>query len=150
MARSGANPHVSLAIWEDIDIATMSAAVADVCRGIAVVQAVFDRVAVFPEAGVVFLGVRSDAGLSAAQARCHRALGAYGRRPWVHYAPDAWVPHCTLAQEVDGAASLARARAAADRLQLPLAARLVRAELVRFHPVHCVAAVPLSADATAS
>jgi hypothetical protein len=37
----------------------------------------------------------------------------------------AWVPHCTLAQDIEGAG------------------RLTRAELVRFRPVHYLTAVPL-------
>jgi 2'-5' RNA ligase len=144
MADSGAAPHVSLAIWDDIDVAAMSAAVADWSLGTTELAIVFDRVAVFPTTGVVFLAAVADHALRGMQARGHRHLAPHGRQPWPHYAPDAWVPHCTLAQDLDGSAPLAHARAVAERIPLPIAGRLSRAELVQFYPVHCLTAVPLA------
>jgi hypothetical protein len=60
-----------------------------------------------------------------------------------------WVPHCTLAQDIEGPVALARAHAIAERVPLPIAGRLSRAELVRFHPVHCLTAVPLARNVSA-
>ena len=144
MAQSGVAPHVSLVIWDDIDVAAMSAAVATWSRDVAEVAIVFDRVAFFPTTGVVFLAPIADSALRGMQARCHRDLAAHGRQPWCHYAPDVWLPHCTLAQDIEGSVALARAHAIAERVPLPIAGRLSRAELVRFHPVHCLTAVPLA------
>jgi 2'-5' RNA ligase len=148
MAESGAAPHVSLAIWDEIDAAAMSAAVADWSRDTAELAIVFERVAVFPTTGVVFLAPAADPALRDMQRRCHGQLAAHGRRPWPHYAPDVWVPHCTLAQDLDG--PLARARAIAERVPLPVAGRLSRAELIRFHPVQHLSTVPLVRQATVS
>jgi hypothetical protein len=82
MADSGAAPHVSLAIWDQIDVAAMSAAVADWSRGTAELAIVFDRVAVFPATGVVFLAPVADIALRDVQARCHQHLAPHGRQPW--------------------------------------------------------------------
>jgi 2'-5' RNA ligase len=150
MADLGANPHVSLAIWEQIDVTGMSAAVAEFGRETAELPIAFDRIAVFPTTGVVFLAPVPDAALHDMQARCQRRLGAHGRQPWSHYAPDVWVPHCTLAQDLADAGALARARAVAERTPLPVVGRLQRAELVRFRPVHCLSVAPLTAPASAS
>jgi len=143
MAESGAHPHVSLAIWDEIDVAAMSAAVTTFGRETHELAIVFDRIHVFATTGVVFLAPVPDAALREMQVRCHRHLDAHGRQPWPHYAVDAWVPHCTLAQDIDGAAPLARARTVAMNVPLPVVGRLSRAELVRFRPVHYLAAVPL-------
>jgi 2'-5' RNA ligase len=150
MAELGANPHVSLAIWDEIDVAAMSAAVAEVGRQTAGLQIVFDRVDVFPTTGVVFLAPARDAALHDVQARWHQRLGVHGRYPWPHYAPGVWVPHCTLAQDLGSGDDLASARSVAARTPLPIVGRLERAELVRFRPVHCLSAAPLAAGATAS
>ena len=144
MVELGANPHVSLAIWEEIDVAGMRAAVADLARETPVLPIVFDRIAVFSITGVVFLAPVLDIALYDLQARCYGRLGAHGRRPWPHYAPDTWVPHCTLAQELNDAAALARARAVAERISLPVVGRLERAELVAFRPVHCLCTASLA------
>jgi 2'-5' RNA ligase len=114
-------------------------------RETAPLRIVFDRVAVFATTGVVFLAPVPDATLHDVQALCHRRLGGHGRQPWPHYAPAVWAPHCTLAQDLEDAAALASAREVAERIPLPLAGRLERAELVRFRPVHCLGAVPLGA-----
>jgi len=150
MADLGANPHVSLAIWEEIDVTAMSAAVAELGRETAPLPIAFDRVAVFPTTGVVFLAPVPDAALRDMQARCQRRLGAHGRQPWPHYAPDTWVPHCTLAQDLDDPGALARARSVAERMPLPVIGRLERAELVRFRPVQLLSAAPLAPRANAS
>jgi 2'-5' RNA ligase len=150
MAELGANPHVSLAIWDEIDLSAMSSAVAALGRETAPLPIVFDRVDVFPTTGVVFLSPVPDRTLSDVHARCQRRLSAYGRRPWPHYAPGAWVPHCTLAQDLESAGALAQARSVAERTPLPIVGRLERAELIGFRPVHCLRAAPLAAGATAS
>jgi 2'-5' RNA ligase len=144
MAESGANPHVSLAIWDEIDVPAMSAAAATFGRETRELPIVFDRIEVFATTGVVFLAPVPDSALHDMQARCLRHLDAHGRRLWPHYTRDAWVPHCTLAQDIQGPAPLARARAVAMNIPVPVAGYLSRAELVRFRPVHHLAAIPLA------
>jgi 2'-5' RNA ligase len=150
MADSGANPHVSLAIWDEIAHAPMTAAVAHFAGETAPLPVVFERVDVFPETGVVFLAPRTDPRLLAVQARCHQRLAAHGRQAWPHYHPQAWVPHCTLAHDVDGPRALAHARAVSERMLLPVVGRLERAELIEFHPVRCLLALPLAGPSSAS
>jgi 2'-5' RNA ligase len=145
MADLGANPHISLVIWDEIEPIGMQAAVAELARSTPALPIVFDRVGTFDATGVVFLAPVASAALHDVQARCHRRLGEYGRQPWAHYAPDAWVPHCTLAQDLADADALVRARSVAETIRLPLVGRLERAELVRFRPVHCLSAAPLAA-----
>lgn len=104
MADSGASPHVSLAIWDEIAPAPMVSALNALAAETPPVPIVFSRVEVFP--------------------------------------------HCTLAQDIDDAGGLARARAVAERMDLPLVGRLERAGLIEFRPVRVLAARPLSRSST--
>ena len=142
MAESGAHPHVSLAIWDDVDRSRMEDAVGDFAAETPRLDVVLSAVATFPSTGVVYLAVHADERLRVAQRRCHEALAAHGRGAWADYAPGAWIPHCTLAMDVDDA--LARLVAVADTAPLPRLGRLERAELVEFRPVRHLMAVPLA------
>jgi 2'-5' RNA ligase len=143
LAESGAAPHVSLAIWDEIDLVPMVRALATFAAETSRVSIEFSRVDVFASTGAVFLAPRADAALPVVHARCHERLAVHGRRPWAHYAPGTWVPHCTLAQDIHDADALARARTVTGRIALPLTGWLDRAELIAFHPVRALAAYPL-------
>lgn len=91
-------PHVSLLIAE-----RLPAAIAR--RALAPLTAVTDlvlrlgSVAVFPgRAGVVYLAVTPSLRLLHLHRDVHANLAGAGVETWRHYLPDAWVPHCTLAQ----------------------------------------------------
>ena len=145
MHDSGANPHVSLAIWDDVDRPALETGLAAYAAATPALDVVFSRVDAFTSTGVVFLAPDVNAGLLDAHAGCHQRLGAFGREAWPHYAPGVWVPHCTLAMDIpDG---LDRALGVARKAVLPLRGRLVRAELVAFRPVRCLAAARLAAIA---
>ena len=133
MADSGADPHVSLVIWDRLDVARAAAEVATVAGETAPVDATFTHVAAFG-AEVVYLAVAPSAALAGLQARVHARFAALGEEPWQHYAPAAWVPHCTLAMDL-GSVTAATALALAPTLALPLAARLERMAIVEFRPV---------------
>jgi 2'-5' RNA ligase len=48
----------------------------------------------------LLLGAVTDAELLAVHVAVHDALAGRVRDPWANYLPGAWVPHCTLAQDV--------------------------------------------------
>jgi 2'-5' RNA ligase len=48
----------------------------------------------------LFLGAVTDTELLAVHSTVHDALAGKVRNPWAYYLPGAWVPHCTLAQDV--------------------------------------------------
>ena len=109
MAESGADPHVSLVIWDGLDV---------------------ERAA----AEVVYLALAPSPRLAELQARVDARFAPLGRARWPHYAPEAWIPHCTLAMDF-GSVTAATALAVAGSLTLPLAGRLERMAIVEFRPV---------------
>ena len=142
MTESGAHPHVSLAIWDDVDRPAMQDGLARFAAHTPPIEVRFPRIDAFATTGVLFLALDGNRRLSDVQRRCHQALAPHGQAPWPHYAPDLWVPHCTLAMDLDGA--VAEVRAALEPAPLPLRGRLERAELVEFRPVRHLMTVPLT------
>ena len=141
MAESGAVPHVSLAIWNHVDREAMEDAVRRFAAETPTIEVVLPAVGAFVSTGVAFLTLEPSMPLREAQARCHRLLAPAGREAWPHYAPDAWIPHCTLAMDLGDAAGHVAGRLL--QAPLPLAGQLVRAELVEFRPVRTLMTAPL-------
>jgi 2'-5' RNA ligase len=49
---------------------------------------------------VLFLGAVADAELLAVHDAVHDTLAGRVRDPWAYHLPGAWVPHCTLSQDI--------------------------------------------------
>src|SRR5207248_1627857 len=133
MAESGADPHLSLVIWERLDVARATPEVAALAAATAPVELSFTRVAAFG-AEVVYLAPAPSARLADLQARVRARVAPCAEGTWPHYEPAAWVPHCTLAMDL-GSIGAATALALASGLALPLEARLTRMAIVEFRPV---------------
>jgi 2'-5' RNA ligase len=91
-------PHVSLLVAERLTLDQARAAAAPLTEATDVVLRL-GSIAVFPgRAGVVYLGVTPTRRLLRLHHELHARLAAVGVESGRHYLPDAWVPHCTLAQ----------------------------------------------------
>jgi 2'-5' RNA ligase len=133
MADSRADPHVSVAIWEELDVAEAAVAVASLAAATAPLALSFPEVRTFGDE-VVYLAVAASAGLCDLQARVHAGVGRHGGGLWAHYAPASWLPHCTLAMDL-GPGQLAAALPVARALPLPLNGHLDRIAIVEFRPI---------------
>jgi 2'-5' RNA ligase len=147
MADAGAEPHVSLVIWEQLDVERAAGEVAALAREAAPVDVVFTGVSAFGTE-VVYLAAAPSPRLAALQAHVDARLAPLAGRRWSHYAPAAWVPHCTLAMDL-GVVSAATALTLASALTTPVAARLDRVAIVEFRPVREHFARPLTGSAGA-
>ena len=144
MASCGARPHVSLGIWEEMNIRAAADTVHAFARDTPPVPIVLERASRFP-GGVVYLALRPDTRLAALQQRFHGAM-IHARGGWPHYAPGTWVPHCTMAMDYPP-----RLQGVAERIvasmAVPLTARLEAIEIIEFRPVRTRFARPLSGAA---
>lgn len=90
-------PHVSLIVADDLAVPETLAAVADVPSS--PIPLLIESAAVVP-AGHLLLVCTPTRDLLAEQARVYRAAASHADNPWPHYAPDAWLPHLTLARSL--------------------------------------------------
>ena len=139
----GAQPHISLAVFENLDPQMLRADLsrfAEVTRPLSLDLA---SAGTFPTAeGVVFLAPVVTQELLLVHQRFHRLLSDRGLDCVAYYRPGNWVPHCTVAIDV-----------APDRVAASLemcvqseafgAVALDEVSLIEFRPVREVYAFPL-------
>jgi 2'-5' RNA ligase len=91
-------PHISLAVAERIDTGQLQ----DVrdCLAATHLDVTLYAPAVFPRPGVLYLSVVPTLALLQVHEEVHAALGDSIVTPRDGYAVGAWMPHCTLAQDV--------------------------------------------------
>ncbi|MGH7346800.1 MAG: 2'-5' RNA ligase family protein [Candidatus Rokuibacteriota bacterium] len=102
------------------------------------VRLTFASVGLFPGVAI-FLAPTVSAELVGLHVGCHRRFGHLGRASWDHDRPGSWVPHGTLATNLEPD-RFGSALAIAGRVGLPRECRLVEIGIVEFRPVkHLVA-----------
>src|SRR5215510_11260342 len=144
-ARQSARPHVTLAVYGRVAPAPFAAALASWAAAARPLDLRLASVGLFPgDARVIFFAPIVTIELLELHRGFHAALASVGQDPWALYRPGAWVPHCTLAMEIDPAA-LHRAVDAARDAPLPIDVRLSAVGLVEFRPVVELAEFPLGA-----
>jgi 2'-5' RNA ligase len=133
MARSGARPHVTLGIWDVLDHGGAESELTRFTAETAPVRLTLASVGLFPGVAV-FLAPTVTAELLDLHADFHRRFGHLGGRASEHYRPGAWVPHCSLATDLEPD-QFGISLAIAGRLPLPLECRLIEVGIVEFRPV---------------
>ncbi len=141
MAGAGARPHVSLGIWDGLDLDGARTALERFADETPPVPLTFASVGLFPRVAV-FLAPTVTAELRDLHAGFHRRFGQLGRAAWEYYRPGVWVPHCTLALDL-APDQFGSALTIAARLPLPLESRLVEVGIVEFRPVKQLVSRPL-------
>jgi 2'-5' RNA ligase len=140
MGAIGAQPHVALAVFEDTaDEDRLAALAQEAAHDIAgPVEFLFTSLGVFPTTSVVFLAPKPEAVLLALHEAFHARIGDLARDLVAYYAPDQWVPHCTVEMDIPpGMLGIAAARCAA--VFRPMRARASALTLIRFRPVETIA-----------
>jgi 2'-5' RNA ligase len=133
MSANGASPHVTLAVYDEVDELGIERRLRAFARDEPRIVLTFALAGTFPgPAGVVFLAPAPTRTLLGLHARWH--AGCADLVSWVHYRPDFWVPHCTLAKEA-AADNIGEGVALARELAFPLTAEMQSVSLVRFVPV---------------
>jgi 2'-5' RNA ligase len=134
-----AEPHISLAVFDDIDLVSAGEMVADFASWCPPISIKLGAVGSFPTAeGVVYLAPIVTAQLLEVHGHFHTRLTECGLLQRAYYKPDNWIPHCTVAaelkpHEVGPAVDLCRAANLFD------AGTLNSVAVIEFRPViyHC-------------
>jgi hypothetical protein len=132
---SNNRPHLSLAIYDHLDIAAGETRLGELAAACPALPVIFHSLGMFvtPRAAV-FLAPRVDMALLGLQARVHEVFNeiAYGADEY--YLPGKWVPHCALALELDKATAVAVVEIAMH-MPFPLAGRITELGAIEARPV---------------
>ena len=90
-------PHVTLAVFNDVDEEKCVALLRDFVQGREAHPAFLDSVGMFNDTKTVFLNPTMTKRMYQLQAELHDALKVFDTKGWEWYLPDGWVPHCTVA-----------------------------------------------------
>jgi len=142
----GAQPHISLAVFEDLVPAVLQddlGRFAEVTRPLSVV---LSSVGAFPTAeGVVFLAPIVTQELLGVHERFHSLLRDREGECVEYYRPGKWVPHCTVAIDIV-ADRIGAAIEMCVRSEAFGPVELDEVSLIEFRPVREIYAFPLSAQ----
>ncbi|MBV8963215.1 MAG: 2'-5' RNA ligase family protein [Hyphomicrobiales bacterium] len=128
----GYEPHITLAVYEDLAAPEVVAAAAKLFEGSIAIKLVFEEVRWFEGPPLTLYAAPTAAPELDAFARRLHLLIAPGRcHP--HYRPGSFVPHCTLAMGIK-AEGREKAIAFARRKRISLIAAFTRGEVVAFPP----------------
>ncbi len=135
LATSGGQPHISLAGFDQIDLAQISARLADFAATTPAFAITLSAIGIFPNAGIVYLAPVVTQQLLTIHSRFQRMLEPLGLPSNAYYWPGNWIPHCTVGLQVPadkiGAAVMLCQQAPVFR-----AVTLTRMRLIEFWPVH--------------
>lgn len=101
-------PHISLAVYDDIDLAALEGILASLSRCLPL-SLKLSATGLFPgQEGVLFLAPAPTEQLLDLHREYHSLAGNWAKSLWPHYRSGLWYPHCTLAVGLkDGEVSLA-------------------------------------------
>jgi 2'-5' RNA ligase len=129
----GGRPHVSLAVYGQLDVERFRSALTAFAAGRAPLETTLASWGVFPGAeAVVFLAPVVTREMLALQEDFLARFAEFGAPPH-YYGPGAWVPHCTLAAGLPPS-ELPRVAGLCHRLVRPIGGRLERIGLVEYIP----------------
>ena len=100
-ASGDAHPHITVAVYDQIDEAACAEQLAELALAIAPFTLTLANLGLFPPSqreAVVFAAPTVTASLLLNHERIQRVLTPCAKGPLPYYLPGAWVPHCTLTQ----------------------------------------------------
>ncbi len=135
MLKSGARPHVSLALFKEIDLADFKSELKSFADKIEPFEVTFASIATFPtEEGVVFLAPIVTPKLLDVHSRFHSAFSRYRSYASDHYLPNRWVPHCTVSMDLRSD-QIGRVIDVCRQAHLPISGKFERIGVIEYRPV---------------
>ena len=140
----GDRPHISLAVFSQIDVDALLEETEKFAQDTRPLPITLSAIGAFASAeAVLFLNPAITQDLMDVHWDFHQMLGDLKMHPHAYYQPDRWVPHSTIAQNVQQE----RVGKAFDVLRgsfKPISGQLVEMGLVRFRPVESIGVFPLA------
>jgi 2'-5' RNA ligase len=143
---SNNRPHLTLTMYTMLGIPTACKRLENFATEHPCFPVSFQYFGTFPgESSSVFLGPVVDTTLLSIQSAICETLDSLGTVPnFHHYRPGHWVPHCSLAVELQPKICPQAITFASGRLKLPLKAEVREIGLIEFRPVRHICSFPLA------
>lgn len=151
MLTSGGRPHVSLAVYtDDLDCRSFPQELFAFAQSLAPFEFQLGSVGTFPtEEGVVFLAPVVTSELLALHERFHTTFSRYGGCASAYYLPGHWVPHCTVATNLEDA-EMGKVVQHCWKHFRPIQGRFQTIGLIEFRPVTELVTFKLGSTETVS
>ena len=137
MDEYGGFPHISLAIFDDIDVLSVVRLIEEVVENESMFTLKMSSLGIFPSnENVLFLSPVASETLINLHTKLHLILKDIENK-WEYYLPNLWVPHCTLGMNIPKS----KLNDAIDVIiedYEPLEVRIETINLVEFYPVKIV------------
>ncbi len=144
LGRLGDRPHISLAVFDDVDRDLLISVAQDHSGTLAAFGLQLSAVGTFPtNENTVFLSPVPTIELLQCHQELHRRLATSGLLPSPYYLPANWVPHCTVEQNIPDEQVTRAIQLCKDAFK-PLTGAFQEIGVVEFRPVKYLANWPLS------
>lgn len=128
-------PHITLAIYNDLDCRTCEEKIAKLASQMNIFDLNFSYLGVFhSDNPVVFLGPTTTQELISIHQQVHETLQEIGTQTWELYQPGRWVPHCSLAVNFLPE-MLEKVITTCMQITLPLTIPIAALGVIQFEPV---------------
>ena len=135
MYTSGNRPHISLAIYQEIEVGVCQDRLKTFAGAYPTFQSIMPNLGIFPsQASVLFVGPTVTPQLLDIHNRVHTLLSDIGSAPVSYYLPGYWNPHCTLAMDLPPE-NVPPAVSVSMSLSFPIACQVEEIGLIEFRPV---------------
>ncbi len=132
---SNNRPHLTLAIFEDLDLEKTSDILCKLADEFQVLDVSFQSVGIFPYS-TVFLAPLVSHELLNYQQELHEKLAPFSTLPEIPYfLPGQWVPHCSMAIDFETEKWVEAVQKILEEVRLPINGKITELGLTSFRPV---------------
>lgn len=136
-------PHITLAIFDEIDCDDYKSKIEKIAFSSNVTHLHLDHIGIFNKPDIViFLAPPPGKELLALHKVIHDVLSNHTQGSWELYKPGNWVPHCTLANDLE-ISDLEQAIGICIEIPLPLSAKITQICIIAFDPIQQIFQVNL-------
>lgn len=131
-------PHITLCIFEKINCSDCECYINEISDHFKIKKVRLDHLGIFNNGEkVLFLATAPSEMLLNMQKEIFKTVSQYAQQPWDLYHPAAWVPHCTMANDLD-ADGLKKALEITLGIHLPIQALVSQIGIIEFDPIHTI------------
>lgn len=145
MYESNSIPHITLSVYNDNlnDMNEFVNHVISYSKQLTPFKLVLSNIGVFnTKEGVVFLGPKVTSKLLNVHKDFHEHMKKYEKHEWKYYSPDLWIPHCTMAIDIDKPKMLDSVDIISSMFE-PIELNIERVGIIKFRPIEYIEIIKL-------